>query len=163
MMQFLFKNKISTLGTFLIVGSISLIFYNIYKFENISIITDSSQNVYIEKEKQKGEFKYGETNLNVLYLYIELKSISKRFYIYENVGNDNDSSYLNNIKDNILKGTKIKIWVDNDEFKNYKDVEIQKLEIGSTIFHSFFNYKYIFIAIISGIILLIISKKYSNS
>ncbi|KAB1230244.1 hypothetical protein F8D52_13750 [Chryseobacterium viscerum] len=163
MVQFLFKNKISTLGTFLIIGSISLIFYNIYKSKNFSIITDSSQNVYIEGEKQKGEFKYGETNLNVLYLYIELKSISQRFYIYENVGNNNDSSYLNNIRDNILKGTKIKIWVDNDEFKNYKDVEIQKLEIGSTIFYNFFNYQYIFIAIISGIILLIISKKYSNT
>lgn len=160
MIQFLFNNKVSSLGTCLIIGCLSLLFYNIYKLQNLNIITDTNQNVYLEKEQQEGEFKYGKTNLNVLYLYIESKSTDKRFYIYKNVGNDDSSSYLNNIMGNILKGTDMKIWVDNDEFKNYKDVEIQRLEIENTITYDSFNYKFIIIGIIIGIVLLMISRRY---
>jgi len=161
MIQILFKNKISSLGTFLIIGSLSLILYHIYKSQNLHILNGSSQNVYIEKERQAGEFKYGETNLNVLYLYIELKSSNKRFYMYENVGNNDNSSYLDNIVNNISKATEIKLWVDNDEFENYEDVKVQKLRAGNTILYNSFNYQYIIIAIIAGFILLIISVKYA--
>lgn len=160
MVKFLFKNRVSCLGTFFIISSISLTFYNTYKFRHLNIISQIVQDVYIEKEKQEGEFKYGRTNLNVLYLYIESKS-NKRFYIYENVGNDNYSQYLSSIETQIPIGTKIKIWADNDEVKNYNDIEIQKLEIGNVIVYNSQDYKYIILAIIVGVVLLLISRKYA--
>lgn len=71
MLKFIFKNKLSVLGTFIIICSVGVIFYNINKFQNLVVISQNVKNVYTQTEKKESEFKYGKTNLNTIYLYIE--------------------------------------------------------------------------------------------
>lgn len=162
MLKFLFKNKLSVLGSFLVIGSIIILLYNYYKLQHLTLTTQIVQKVFIEKEKTESNFKYGKTKLNINYLYIETKSKSNKFYIYENTGNDLRSQYLEKVSYEIPTGSKISIWVDEEESKNYRDVEIQKLKIdNNTIINNSINYLYLVLSIIIGLLLLLLSKNYA--
>ncbi len=162
MLKLIFKNKLSVLGTFIIICSVGVIFYNINKFQNLVVISQNVKNVYTQTEKKESEFKYGKTNLNTIYLYIETHLNNIKFYTYENIGNDIESQHLEKIKSELPIGSKISIWVDKNEINNYKDVEIQRLEINhEIIINNSISFLYIIIAIFIGSIFLFISKKYT--
>ncbi|WP_223608900.1 hypothetical protein [Chryseobacterium sp. OSA05B] len=162
MLRFLFKNKLSVLGSFLVTGSIIIMLYNYYHLQHLTSIIQTVQKVYIKKEKTESEFKYGKTNLNINYLYIETESTDHRFYTYENTGNDLRSKYLEKVASEIPVGSKISIWVGEEESKNYRDIEIQKLKIDSkTIINNSVNYLYLVLSIIIGLLFLLISRKYA--
>lgn len=157
------KNKLSVLGTFLVLGSVIMIFYNIIKKERFILISNQIvHNIYTENEKVHGEFKYGETNLNIIYLYIEISGNEHRFYVYDNTGNTSKSEFFEQIISKIPIKSNISIWVDKDEINEYKDVEIQKLQIGNSIVidNSTDYLLYNVLAIIIGGLFLFISKKY---
>ena len=161
MMEFLLKNKLSVLGSFLVIGSIITILYNYYKLQHLNLTIQTVQKVYIEKEKAESEFKYGKTNLNINYLYIETTSNKHKFYIYENIGNELNSLYLEKIESEIPVGSKISIWVDKEESNNYRDVEIQKLKIDdNTIINNSVNHLYLVLSIIIGLLFLLMSRNY---
>ncbi|MDP9958378.1 hypothetical protein [Chryseobacterium lathyri] len=161
MLRFLLKNKLSVLGSFLVIGSIIIILYNYYKLQHLNLTIQTVQKVYTVKEKAESESKYGKTNLNITYLYIETSSNNHKLYIYENTGNELSSQYLEKVASEIPVGSKISVWVDEEESKNYRDVEIQKLKIDDhTVISNSVNYLYLILSIIIGLLLLLISKKY---
>lgn len=161
MIKIILKNKLSVFGFFSIVIGLIVIGYQVYERQNLDFVNGSAKRVYSEVEKTKGEFKYGKTNLNIVYLYIELESSSARFYLYENVGNNYQSPYLNDVNSKIKAGDKISIWFDRKEIENYEDVEIKKLQIDKKIIGgSSFNITYIIVFMIIGLILLVMSRKF---
>lgn len=161
MLRFFLKNKLSVLGSFLVICSIIIILYNYYKFQNLTLTIQTVQKVFIQKEKTESDFKYGKTNLNINYLYIETTSNKHKFYIYENTGNELNSLYLEKIESEIPVGSKISIWVDKEEIKDYRDVEIQKLKIdNNTLINNSVNYLYLVLSIIIGLLLLLMSRNY---
>ncbi|SHG41316.1 hypothetical protein [Chryseobacterium sp. OV279] len=162
MLRFLFKNKLSVFGSVLVVGSVIVLLYNYYKLQHLISSIQTVEKVYIEKEKTESEFKYGKTNLNINYLYIESESTDHRFYSYENTGKDLSSQDLEKAASEIPAGSKISIWVDEEENKDYKDVEIQKLKIdGNTVINNPANYLYLVLSMIIGLLFLLISRKYA--